>query len=78
VPPAVERETVLPDANVQLAGAYHVCRHPVGQNYFSFRMHLHDETVHAVEQRTVLCIDGIDVSGHVVLHEQALHYLGPG
>jgi hypothetical protein len=49
--PAVQRQPVLPDADVQAALADDVRRHAVGQDDVGVRVLLEDQRVQPVEQR---------------------------
>ena len=59
--PAVQRDAVLPDAHVESPIADHVGRHLVGEDDLHRWLEVADQTVHPVEERSVLGCDRVDV-----------------
>lgn len=55
--PAVEREAVLPNADVQLTRANEIGRHLVRQDHSCGRLHIYNEAVRTVKQGTARWVD---------------------
>jgi hypothetical protein len=68
LPPAVDRDPVLPGADVEPALANLVGRDLVGQRHVCLRVRGHDQPVHPVEQRPVRRVDGVDVAPNLFVH----------
>jgi hypothetical protein len=68
LPPAVDRDPVLPGADVESPLADLVGRDLVGQRHVSLRVRGHDQPVHPVEQRPVRRVDGVDVPLYGFVH----------
>jgi hypothetical protein len=78
LPPAVDRDPVLPGADVEPPLADLVGRDLVGQRHVSLRVRGHDQPVHPVEQRPVRRVDGVDVPLYGFVHSDTSPVMTPG
>jgi CheY-like chemotaxis protein len=69
--PAVDRDSVLPGADVEPPLADLVGGDLIGQRHVGVRVGGHDQLVHPVEQRAVGGVDGVDVIPYGFIHGSA-------